>query len=211
MVDSINGMGASPVVFATEPDFRRGLKTSIVPGVDAVAFVGTKTVFFEQNIPRRPERVDLSIFLPTRETIYEWESFFNGRRGKLRNFWLYMPLQEFELKETIINATNFAVINYVGYELCAENIDRLYLLLASGDVVVRVVDTVEADEGHTEETITFATAFDREIAPADVVTFGRVLLGRFDLDSYSLKLESDSVGDVTGRFYELVQEYADVA
>lgn len=79
--------------------------------------------------------------------------------------------------------------------------------MTNGDIIVRKILDAQGDG---EINLTIDTALDRDIGQNDYVSITRLLLCRFDTDTFDWSALTDHYGNVSLSFTELVYEYADV-
>jgi hypothetical protein len=133
---------------------------------------------------------------------YNILAFFHARQGRLERFWLPIYPQLFTLAAAISSGSNqFQIVQNSAYKML-HLYERLFIKTNSGDLITRKFLANPAND-----IFTTVSAFDRNIALADVMYFSRLILCRFDQDKIEMKHETDSVSSCSIKFKELSKEY----
>lgn len=139
---------------------------------------------------------------------YDLVSFIHERIGRVGRFWIPYPKQLFRLYEKAsVGATSLScVLN--GADLSYQGYERVYILMKTGDIITRKVDSVTNDG--IKISLNLHQPIDRDIELDNYIQIGRFLLARFDSDKFDLEIETNNVFEYASRFVELVKEYAEL-
>ena len=135
-------------------------------------------------------------------------TFFMDRKGRFGRFWLIHPMEAFCLaapasidQNILICHDNLAARQFQGYE-------RIWILMNDGDLLIRKVTAVTADQETGLCELVLDTNLDRVVNADNLTRIGRVYLVRFDQDDLNFRFSTpDVAGDIRLSFYELVKEY----
>lgn len=138
---------------------------------------------------------------------YNFINFFHNRIGMLEKFWFIHPKGTFELKDPLVSGESTLVCYPNLFNLLSLGIERIYLRLINGDLIVRQVVNCTYSSVTDEMNLELATQINRDIDPEDITNFGRFLLVRYNNDTLRINYESDGHGIAEVNLYELVREY----
>jgi hypothetical protein len=136
-------------------------------------------------------------------------AFFHARRGRRDRFWVKHPSQNFELKSTASSGSSTMLCYPNNSHLQWQGYERIYILMADGDVLTRKVNSVTYSESSNHVSLALNNALDRDITTTNQVLIGRLLLCRFDSDELRMNWKSTVTSDFTVKFHEVVGEYGD--
>lgn len=206
MADSLTGLGTVTTIFRTEPDWSNQVEFERELNAIRNGYPGTiqEILSWTQDLPHM-FNFKLQNLLKVEE--YGLIEFFNARQGRLKPFWVPSHLKEFELSETMPNGATALYVYDNGFANAYRGYERVFLDLVSGDLITRQVMSVASGPGDDELSLHLDTALDREIAPEDVLKFGKLLFVRFAKDILELSHDSKSISSAQVSFQELVKEY----
>jgi len=205
MADDYSALGSETTKFLTKPNWVSMPSFDALHQRDILAFPGTTKEFYAVT-SAQPITIEYEFLNKTKAEESTLLTFFAGRLGRLTKFWLPMWISAFRLAEAIEQDDTTAIVQDVCFTDIHRGDERIFIETVTGDMITRAI-TDCADNGDGTETLTFNTAITRDIALADVMTFGRFLLVRLDVDKLSLRMKNDSVSSYQMRFIELVKEY----
>ncbi len=206
MASDIQTLGTEIEVFPLVPNFASGLDLSIDTGYSATILHPFSAIKLKEDYTNKRVIVKGEFICFTKEESYTLLDFIDQRKGRTGKFWLYTKINEFTLRSTSVENSPFITCEVNNYEAIYKDVDRVYLILTNGDVIVRRVTLVNVSGDDMIVSIT-GNMPDYEIAPSDVVELGRVLCCRLDQSTVELNCVTDHVYKTNLRFTELPNEY----
>lgn len=201
MADSIADLGDSTDIFILKPDWTDLPKVSLSSGREVLQYNQARVSLRPlSTFTGRTIEYGFSVF--DKEDEYYILNFYQTQRGRKKRFWVPLWHQEFQLAEAIVNGSYQFKINDSDFVDIVKYYERIYIYTAAGDLITRKVLSKIDDV-----TYIVQTAFDRNIALADVLFFGRIILCRFEQDEVEMQHETDSVSSCSIAFKELPKEY----
>lgn len=208
MADSLSGIG-SLEIFPFEPDWSTPPASEIIMTRRLQSFPGTVHAI-ESISSDVPIAVRMGFSVLDRGELHDLTGFMVSRMGRLKRFWVRHPKSAFSLLQTastggttLTVVPNRAARQYQGYE-------RIYVLMDSGDLIVRHATDVAHDAVNGQTVITLDSPLDRDIGLNGYRVIGRLLLVRFDQDKFDFSMSTPTAGGITLKFHELVREYAQI-
>ena len=205
MADSWADLGSVTTKFLTMPNWAENPLLDLMLTRNILNFPGTGFELYSVS-SMIPIIVEYEFLNMSKNDEYSLLSFFARCSGRLRKFWLPIRKAYFNLASTIQpGATSITVTDSSFYDIHG-GYERIYLELADGSMISRHVTDV-AKGGNQTVVLTINTAMDRQVMPANVLCFGRLILCRLDNDSLTLNMITNAASKYSLRFYELVREY----
>lgn len=210
MADDYQDIGTGIEVFPFTPNWVSRPKSKWVIARDLRVFPGTLTEV-DTLSTRAPFDCEAGFLLINMSDVYDMIDFFYNRKARVYRFWFRNPVESFSLKEAsnaggagLICFPNLADVFYEGYE-------RIYLRYKdTGDYMSRKVNNIIYDDNDNDIELILNTVLARSTTPDNVEEFGRLTLCRFDIDTLTLNMKSNTVAEVQLKFHELVREYEEV-
>lgn len=210
MADDWQDIGSGIEIFPIDPNWISSPETNVLVARDIRRYPGTAT---EVDVlqEKTPFQVTCQFLLDTDADNYDFIDFFATHYARVHRFWFKHPKRSFTLKKnsnagggSIYAYPNFANLVFQGYE-------RIYIRFkSSGDYMSRKVVSALYNDLNDEVELVLDTVLDRQVTVGDVAEFGRLLLGRYDIDTLTIKYQSNGVGVGQIKFYELVEEYSEI-
>lgn len=209
MADSITDVGVGEPVLTFQPNWVSEPRQSFAITRYLLSYKGTSSSIEEQNA-EVPVIVSARWDFDSKEDQFNFLTFISARIGRTERFWFKYPRTLFRLKQALGTGASSIRVYEDNFHLASQGHERIYIELASGDLIVRKVDSATLDTVNEWVEIGITTVIDRDIALEDVVSFGRYLLCRFDDDVFRFSLESDDHMVIEQRVNELVYDYSDL-
>lgn len=206
MADDILDLGSYDT-FPFNANWAKQAKTTI-PLIRYYQQYRATSADIEQVIADVPMSVEMGFTLDSKQDEDTYLDFIHGKRGKVGKFWVKHPKSFFELK-SFAGVGSTALVTYPNqFNLQYQGYERFYIIVTNGDMITRKITSVTYNVVTDDVTLQFANPTDRDLSPTDIVTWGRMLLVRFDDDTFEIEGETDYISEISLRFTELVQEYS---
>jgi len=201
VADSIADLGSPAAVFVLKPDWTNEPSLRLSSGREVLQYNGARASLRPlSTYTGRTIEYAFSVF--DKEDELYILNFLQTQRGRKLRFWIPLWFQEFQLAEAIVNGSYQFKINDSDFADIVKYYERIFIYTNAGDLITRkVLSQIDA------VTYVVETAFDRNIALADVSFFGRIILCRFDQDELEMSCETDRVSSCSLAFKELPKEY----
>jgi hypothetical protein len=204
MADSLTKVGSIDR-WTIDPDWSGDLSPDYKLSRRLMGYPGTSHVV-EPIAPETPMALALTFACATKQREYELITQFVYFMGRLKRFWMKSPHAAFHLKTNAVSGAAGIYCYYNAFEPIFQGYERVYILMADGDLIVRKVTAV-SDSVDNYTYLVFDTPIDRDILLTNYLRIGRYLLGRFDSDSLKFTFRSNVVNKAELNFLELVKEY----
>lgn len=207
MADDLVGLG-SALLYEHTINWREAPKYDYQgdPQRQVLGFEGTVKALFNLS-EDKPQILEFTTTLCTMADRKLLLDHYRSVKGQWGRWWLLSPLALFEFAtpgQVALGSTRFTV-NRTDFDF--RGFERVYLLLANGDIITRPIDAYTLDELAGTADIDFVTPTDRIIETSEVLLFSLALLVRYDIDVLKVDYNTDHVGEVSIRCLELVKEY----
>lgn len=206
MADNLVDTGSTPF-FPFGPNFKSSVSVSIQPAASLIEFPGTIGEV-ESDSDKRGVTLRGKYLLQDISDIYQMIDFFTDKLGRRDRFWLYGPTDEFTIYANALQTLTQIEFYSNGYQDVYTTNDRFYIRMPDGDIITRKVNSVSYNDVSDTITVSFSTGLDRDVLLSNEVMFGRLYLVRHDVDTLSLRFHTNSVAELSLRFFELVREYS---
>ena len=207
MSDSLLNLGSTSVwrLDKTYMNWRERPKSNFDLARELVVFDGTATqlVVLSED---QPQNLEFLVTIRNKAEENQFLTDFLARKGQYERFWFTHPSNRFTLFSIVSPNANVVTLvknnfEYRGYE-------RIYFLLAGGDLVTRkITNLVKNDE---TMDIYLESPIDRQIEPSNVVLLSFMLLCRLAIDELEIRHISTEISETNIKILELVGEYDDV-
>lgn len=208
MADDWQDIGSGIDLFPLEPNWASEPETTINIARDLRKYEGTATEV-DVLTSKTPIGVDCQFLLTTDEENYTFIDFFVSHKARLNRFWFKHPKRAFTLKEFAAAGSDQIKVNPNFSNLMIQGYERTYINVL-GEYISRQITGAIYDEVNDHVILTLNTITDRDLYPEQIYEFGYLILCRYDIDTLTLDYESDCVSVAKVKFYELVEEYADI-
>jgi len=163
----------------------------------------------EEKTTETPMTFQGSVMLDSKQAYYNALDFIHNRIGKTQRFWVHHPAHFIDLKEaTGLGGYVMTCIPNEFY-LHVQGYERVYILTDSGDIISNKVIEATYDELAEEMVLTVNSPWDRAVEIDEYQVIGLLLLVRFDMNTFKLKMHNASLFQMDFTFHELVREYED--
>ena len=204
MADSLTKMGSFEL-FGLEPNWSSDISVEHLLSRRMLQYAGTPTTL-EDIAPEIPIALDLEFLCWDKQREFDLITFFVSKKGQANRFWLKHPAAAFTLKTSASAGAAGIYCKRNSFDLVWQGYERVYILMSSGDLVVRKITSCSGGSDYTY--IGFDTVLDRDLMATNHLRISRMLLGRFSTDKLKIKSSTDLVGRASLSFVELVKEYS---
>lgn len=208
MADSITQTGSIPF-FPLEPNWATLPKSAVIMGRSIQVKEGTVDRI-DTFTDDAPVKVEMGFTITSKEDEYSLIDFFNNRKGMYERFWITWPRNQFDLIRNHSSGDTVLECEYNKAELQYQGYERIEIMMNNGDKIIRQVTTVTANDAETQVNLSLDTSIDRDIGTTDYLKIARLLLVRFDTDTFTFRTETDTISELMIPFMELVNEYSEV-
>jgi hypothetical protein len=204
MADNLTKVGSFEL-FDIEPNWADDIAFEHQMSRRLIAYaMGAATL--EAIAPEIPVAFELQFLCEDKQAEYDLLTFFISKKGRLTRFWLRHPAAAFTLKTNASSGASGLYCKRNRFDLVYQGYERIYILMATGDIIVRKVTACVDGADYTY--IGFDTTIDRDVTTTNHIRIGRLLLGRFNSDKAKFEFKTSTVSTVTLAFSELVKEYS---
>jgi len=205
MANDLQNLGTASL-FTLDPNWVSNPKYNLIPLRRLIAFAGTAdSIQSLGSVPVFSCNANYLLYNRVRKNYFL--TFMNTAAGRCNRFWFKHPYTFFTLKN---NAGIGALKLYVErqeFDWIYQGYERIYIQMGNGDVITRKITSVVESVPNNRLELSFTPGLDRAVNVADKNTIGRLLLCRFDVDSFSLKTHIQTISEITTRVVELLYEY----
>lgn len=208
MADSYQDIGINTEVFPFEFNWATQPKRKI--SIERFLHQKPGTVdTLEQKTNDTPMTFQGSIMLDSKQAYYNALQFIHDRRGKTQRFWVRHPAHILDLTEATGLGGYVMTCVPNEYYLHVQGYERLYILENSGDIISNKLIEATYDDLAGEMVLTVNSPWDRAVQVTGYQIIGLLLLARFDMNTFKVKMHNPQLFQMDFTFYELVREYDD--
>jgi len=206
VASSIETLGTELEVFPKNPNYANGISINVDVGTTPMLLHSFSAISTIEDYESKRITASAEYICFTKEESSNLLDFIDSHKGRRNKFWLYTKINEFTLNDSIAVSSPFITCTPNEYDKSYKTVDRIYMILLNGDIIVRRVTLVSVSNDDMVVSIT-PTMPAYEIYPYDVVELGRVICCRFDQSSFEFENITDQVYRMNLRFLELPEEY----
>lgn len=149
--------------------------------------------------------ITFNFFNVTKSDEYDLLNFFHLHKAMCNKFWLPVPWNYFGAlgKDITIGDTDIELLNDMGFVNIFRGVERFYMILANGDFITRQLFYAVNPEGKIYGVF---SPMAHDISKDDKITFGKLILCRFDQDDLTMSHDTTHLSKCSIKFKELGQE-----
>ena len=212
MADDIGTDFADREMFLTDPDWIEGIGSKFQVQRRLLGYGYTSHSLVALNTDA-PINLELNYPIENHESRYDLINFFNSRKAKAESFWYLHPARFFTLEQAYPSGQ--------GYLRCVRNYSHLwtqalpsqydwgiYIKMRNGDLITRKVTGITDSSSPSYSAVFLDETIPRDINNNNHYLIGRMLVGRFDQDELSLKMQSNNKGLVNVKLQENFRSFS---
>lgn len=203
MADSLTKMGSFELL-TLDPNWAEDISVEHALSRRLFSYSGGAATL-EDIAPEVPIALEMQFLCEDKQAEYDLLTFFISKKGQLTRFWFKHPAAAFTLKTTASAGATGIYCKRNRFDLIHQGYERIYILMDTGDLIVRKITTVLDGTDYTY--LGFDAVLDRDVSLTNYSRIGRMLLGRFASDKAKFEFKTNTVSTVTLAFTELVKEY----